>query len=292
MTFVMADCDTNLSLGNATVMIQDGQQIIRQPYTIRREDPSNGRCSSYLLFFSKGLANSYSRKAFLSGQQASYNLHQNTFAFGTLKDVNDALNAAEYIQGGLPDEKVDYQGNFYISVPGFSSQGNLAAGIYSDNIQISVFSLANNGDRLIEEVQPWSINLIVETSLNVSLVDEGGAYDASSTAKIMNFGFLQQNQELGVDLMVDANTTYQVRLSSLNNGNLAKGTNRVAYSLRVNGVNINLLGSSSTPVSVATGSPTNATPARYNLKAKITGTTDGKPAGDYEDTITITTIAN
>lgn len=286
-------CQHTITLGNATIQIQNAVQVIQQTYTVRREDPSNGRCSKYRLYFTKGLANSYQREAANStGERADYNLHQNILMSGTLKDFNDANSATEYVAGNTPNEKTDYTGSFFISVPGFAAQGSLSGGTYTDNIQIRVFSLDNNNDHTAEEVQPFSVNLLVNTTMEISLVDEGGIHNASSTAKILNFGNLATNQEMGADITVSSNTAYQVRLSSLNNGNLKRGTQTLAYQLRVNNVAYSMSSSASSPVSVATGSATGSNPARYNVKVKITGATTGLVAGDYEDTITITAIAN
>lgn len=286
-------CNTNLTLGNATIQVQNNIQVIAQSYSISRSDPSNGRCSSYRLYFSKGIANSYQRQAAnSSGARADYNLHQNIQMVGTLKDVNDANSSTEYIQGSTPNENVSYNGTFYISVPGLSSQGSLANGTYTDNIQIRVYSEKNNGDLLLEEVQPFSVNLIVSVNMEISLVDEGGIHNASSTAKILDFGNLATNQELGCDITVSSNTAYQVRLSSLNNGNLVRGSSTVAYQVRVNNTPYAMTSSASSPVTVATGVPTGTNPARYNVKVKITGTTTDNVAGDYADTITITAITN
>lgn len=291
--FAYADCDHNLTLSNATIQIQNGTQVIAQPYTIRRSDPSNGRCSNYRLYFSKGIANSYQREAAnSSGARADYNLHQNFLMFGTLKDVNDANSFLEYIQGSTNDENVTYNGVFYISLPGTNSQGTLSGGTYTDNILIRVYSVDNSGNQLLEEVQPFSVNIISNTTIEISLVDEGGAHNASSTSKILNFGNLATNQEMGADIMVRSNTAYQVRLSSLNNGNLVRSGSQIAYQLRVNNTVYNLSSSSGTPVSVGSGAANGTNPARFNVKVKITGTTTDKVAGDYEDTITITTIAN
>lgn len=288
-----ADCDHNLTLGNATIQIQNNTQVIAQSYTIRRSDPSNGRCSRYRLYFSKGIANSYQREAAnSSGQRADYNLHQNFFMFGTLKDYNDADNGLEYIQGNTNDENVTYSGVFYISVPGFTSQGTLAGGTYTDNIQIRVYSLDNNSNRELEEIQPYSVNLIVSVTMAISIVDEGGAHNDSSTAKVLDFGNLATNQEMGADITVSSNTAYQVKLSSLNNGVLKRSTSSLAYQLRVNNTAYSMVSSASSPVTVATGSANGSTPARYNVKVKITGSTSGLPAGEYTDTITITAIAN
>lgn len=286
-------CGHTLTLGNATIQIQNGLQVIQQAYTIRRTDSSNGRCSTYHLYFSKGLGNSYQRKAFnTGGQSADYNLHQNIQMSGTLKDVNDASSSTEFIEGSTPNENVDYTGYFYISVPGLSSQGSLAGGTYTDNIQIRIYSVKNNGTETAEGVKPFSVNLIANISMEISIVDEGGSHNSSSTAKTLDFGFLATNAELGADIMVSSNTSYQVRLSSLNNGALKLNAGAIAYQLRANNTVYNMGSSASTPVTVGSGPPNGSTPARYNIKIKITGSTSNLLAGQYTDTITITAIAN
>lgn len=286
-------CGHNLVLGNATIQIQNGSQVIAQDYTISRSDSSNGRCSSYKLYFSKGLANSYQRKAFnTGGQTADYNLHQNLQASGTLKDLNDAASNTEFILGTTPDDDVIYSGVFYISVPGLSSQGTLASGTFTDNIIIRVFSVRNNGTETFEENQPFSVNLLNNVNIEVSIVSEGGQHNPSSTALVLDFGNLATNAELGADIRVSSNTPYQVRLSSLNNGALTRNTSSLAYALMVNNTIYSLASSSSTPVTVGNGTATGSTPARFNVKVRITGGTSGLVAGEYTDTITITTIAN
>lgn len=286
-------CGHNLVLGNATIQIQNGNQVIAQDYTISRSDSSNGRCSSYKLYFSKGLANSYQRKAFnTGGQAANYNLHQNLQASGTLKDLNDAASSTEFILGSTPDEDVDYSGVFYISVPGLISQGTLASGTFKDNIIIRVFSVRSNGRETFEENQPFSVNLLNNISIEVSIVSEGGTHNPSSTAMVLDFGNLATNAELGADIRVSSNTPYQVRLSSLNNGVLKRNTSTLAYALRVNNTTYSMASSSATPVTVGTGTATGSTPARFNVKVRITGPTSGLVAGEYTDTVTITTIAN
>lgn len=288
------NCAHRITLTNATIQIQNGTQVVAQSYTVRQTGSNSDDCNRYRLYFSTGIANSYQREAQnTSGARVDYNLHNNLFMLGTLKDINDANSFFEYVQGNTPNRDVDYTGVFYISVPGLSSQGNIGGGTYTDNILIRIYAVHQNGSLgQLGEVKPFSVNILSNTTMAISIVDEGGAHDANSTVKVLNFGNLMTNAEMGADITVTSNTAYQVRLSSLNNGNLKRTTSSLPYQLRVNGTSFSLNSSATSPVTVATGVANGTTPTRYNVKVKITGDTTTLPAGDYEDTITITLMAN
>ena len=58
-------CDYHFNLENATYMADDSPQVIRQDIGVYRgQNSPSGRCDIYRLFFAKGLANDYQRKAF------------------------------------------------------------------------------------------------------------------------------------------------------------------------------------------------------------------------------------
>lgn len=288
------DCDFSLELSNATIEPSETLQVIQQDFTVRRESSSNGNCSRYRLFFGKGFANSYQRRAFSWYLQSyTYNLHQNINMSGVLKDFNDALNTTEYIQGNTPQRRTDYNNRFYISVPAISSQSNPRAGVYRDFVELSLYRLTNS-NRLYHELSRYfQVTINISYRIDISLVNEGDPFNKNSTSKVMDFGNLEVNQELGADIVVDSNTSYAIRMSSLNNGQLKNGSSSVTYSLRVGSNSVNLTNSSTNPVTVATGNgPTSEAGDRYNVKVRITNIPSNPDPGMYQDSITITAIAN
>lgn len=288
------ECDFRLSMPLTFAQPTSTAQTLQMQYTIERRDPSNGPCSYYRLYFGKGLANSYQRKAFnSSGQTYNYNLHQNVNLSGVLKERNDALNATEFIAGNTPDDDVEYTGNFFFALPTLSTQTNQRAGLYYDGVQVSIYRVESNGSVEFEKTQNFNVYINIPTSLNVSLVSEGDPFNISSTSKILDFGSLEENETLGADVIVNSNTPYQLRMSSFNNGKLSNGTSTINYQLSVNNNSVNLSSSKTSPVTIGTGSgPTSTSGTRYNTKVKILAVPDEAQTGLYTDSITITAIAN
>ncbi len=292
---VAKDCDYSFSVNNATIELLDSSQTVEQTVRIiRGQNSPSGRCRIYRIFFSKGLANSYQRKAFSTkGASLDYNLHSNINKAGILKEFGDAVSANEYLQGEAPEKLSTYSRSFFISAPGLANN-TMQAGTYSDLVQATLYGYNDNsGKYLFEETQNFTAVFRVPSRLQVSLLDEGGTFDPSSTSKILDFGVLEQNQERGVDLRVLSNGPYQLRLSSQNNGSLRQiSESTIAYALRVNGALISLGGSASGPVAIGSGGATPDAGHLYNLKVRITEITANKSAGLYQDVITITAIAN
>lgn len=286
------DCGLSLSLGNATIQATNTQQVIQQDFQVTRNHPNNNRCSNYVLYFSKGRANSYQRSAYNTlNQPYLYNLHSNINLSGILKDRNDAVAINEVVTGGTPNNGGTYNGSFFIAVTPTSL--NPYAGTFTDNIQVNLFRASDVNDQNLEAVYTFNVTIGIPTTINLSLVDEGGVFNPASTSKVMDFGDFVQNQEMGADLMVSSNTPYQIRFSSANNGVMKNLADSVNYQLKVNQTVINMQGSASAPVIVATsGTSSVAAGDRYNIRVKITDAPDSKSAGLYQDSITITAIAN
>lgn len=292
-TIFAAECNYNLTVSNATIQIEDSAQVVQQAFSVYRgQNSPAGRCRRYRVFFSKGLANSYQRNAFSLYGSINYNLHPAINMSGTLKDFSDAVTASEYIEGTAPEKNTVYSNRFFVSVPG-QNNNLLLAGTYVDILQVSIYGYnENSGKYLFDEAANLTTVFLVPKKVQVSLLDEGQAFDASSTSKTMDFGIMQQNQEKGADLRILSNGSYRLNLSSLNNGKLVQGTQSVTYSLRVNGSSVSLSSSANNPVQIGSGTITGQAGDLYNLKVKIGESVANKNAGLYQDVITITAIAN
>lgn len=293
--FGAQDCNYNFQLANATIEILDSSQVVQQNFTISRgQSSSDGQCRRYRVFFSKGLSNSYQRRAFsLWLGYLNYNLHPSVNQSGVLKDFGDAVTSSEFIEGTAQDRYNTYTNRIFISVPGTGS-AVLRSGTYYDVVQASIYGYnQNNGNYSFEENSNFTVVIYVPKKVYVSILDEGDIFDPSATSKVLDFGILEQNLEKGADLRVMTNGSYQLKLSSQNNGNLKSARNEtIAYALRVNGSPVSLTGTAGSPVSIGSGDTTTAQGDKYNLRIKITESTSNKSAGVYQDVITITAIAN
>jgi len=286
------NCVYTLNMQNATIEVLDSSQVIQQSFTLNRFNSNNITCKSYRVFFSKGLANSYQRRAFtLSGDALNYNLHRSVNLSGVLKEKNDAISANEYLEGTAPEKDTTYTNSFFISVPGKTGNA-FPAGYYTDVIQASLYTV-NDGNLIFEINDNVTILFLITQNVQVSIIDEGGTFDSGSTSKVIDFGYLTQNAEKGADLRVVSNGSYQLKISSQNNGQLKlPAGDLISYSLRVNGATINLGSSTGSPVQIGSGNATTNAGDLYNLKVKITEVTSNKSAGMYQDILTITAIAN
>lgn len=295
LSFSAIDCDFQVNLSNAVVNISESAQVVQQPFTIKRQGPNEAFCDSYRAYFSKGSANSYQRKAFNSnGDSLDYNLHQNISMIGSLKQYGDAFFLVEYLSGSTSTRNQTYNGRFFISVPGTSSQNSSVGGIFTDNVQVTFYGQHFISGQVLDGVQTFTVSIIVPTKISVSVVDEGAAHDASSTTKVINFGYLSINQEKAADIRVVSNTPYRIQMSSLNNGNLkhSASSNQIGYEMKINNNVVPLGSSMGAPVTVASGNKTNSAGDKFSARMKIKTDVANKAAGTYEDVITITAIAN
>lgn len=292
------DCDYSISLSNSTVQITDVDQIIQNELFVEHEKGSKGKrdCETYRVYFGKGLGNSYQRKAYSSsGRSINYNLHQQVNMAGILKEVGDALNQNEFIEGSAPNPSQRYQNSYYVSVPDIAEQNYPQSDSYRDTVQVSIYGYVDEKrDFVFEQSATLTLLFIVSDKVSISLIDEGGAFDASATAKVLDFGFLTQFQEKAVDLRVVSNTPYQVKASSTNNGRLRHTSlsATIGFGMKVNGTGIALGSSAGNPVTLGSGQQTSSSGDRFNLRFQILDGTTGLPAGLYQDQITITAIAN
>jgi hypothetical protein len=293
-SFAAQDCDYHLSLNNATIQVDDVSQAILQNMTITRGPFSSEKgCTRYRVFFSKGLANQYQRKAFsLWGSSLNYNLHSNINQSGILKEFGDALTANEYIEGFAYDRRTTYTNRFYVSTPGLAT-GAVKSGVFADIVQASIYSYDEKRERFeFEENIGFTALFVVSKLIGLSLVDEGGTFDENSTAKVLDFGILTTGAEKGVDLRVISNTTYRVNFSSQNGSALKNASGSLLkYGMKVNGVNVGL-GTAGSSVQVASGDETTSAGDRFNIKFTILDSTTNASSGLYQDQITITATAN
>lgn len=289
------ECHYQFSAENVTLMIGEHEQVVQQNMFINRGSNSpDGRCRKYRIFFGKGLANSYQRKAFSSsGKPYYYNLHNALNKIGILKDFGDATNTNEFVEGSAPSKFNTYTSRFYVAAPGFE-EATASSGTFYDVVQVSIYGYNENSrNYLFEDTANLTLIFIVTKKIEVSLIDENGTFDPNSTSKVMDFGVITQGEEKGADLRVVSNTPYQVKISSMNNGVMKLNSNAtISYTMKVNGSTVGLSNSAGSPITIGPGWSTSSAGDRYNLKVRITGNPQNMPAGLYQDAITITAIAN
>lgn len=286
------DCDFNVTFSQVTTQVLETEQVLQNGINLYRGKDPLGICATYRLFFSKGSAQSYQRTARANGYSINYNIHNNINKAGILKEQPDALSAQEWVDMIAPDKYTSYQVPFYISVPDLFTQNYPPKGTYTDNLNVVVW-VVKNGNYNFDAATNLAISIIVPTRLDISLVDEGGTFDANSVNKVFDFGNLSQNQVMRADLIVRSNTPYRLKMTSQNGSKLKQGSvGSVNYLITSNGNNVDV-SNGNTEVIFANGNGTAGVNGdRFALAVKINEATTNKVAGLYQDTITITAIAN
>lgn len=254
---------------------------------------TKGRCKSFDIGFSTGLAGNYNRRMFSGSNYITYNLYKDNLTGTPLKTLNDASNDSELVIVNFPKKAdtvktVTFEGRFPFPNDGRSF---LAKANYLDTISVTVINKQGNSIALTSSFQ---VNLNIPPEVNVSLVDAGNPYDPSANNYTMDFAVLNQGAVKNVDLKVKSNAGYTLSARSTNGGALKHKTKSdlITYDFKVSGTTKTFPGPNG---SIPLGSGVGVTPVNgvnFPVSITITGNPSSKIAGIYEDTIYITASSN
>lgn len=246
---------------------------------------------SYFLTFGYGSGTSEATRALRqSAFQWPFNLYKDASLSQVLRDFGDVSSVDHVVSGsfpqapGLKEQVVSYRPVLN------QSNSYLRFGLYSETFTISLYE-GTIGSATFRRSRSMTLRYTAPKKIDLSLVGPGGAFNLVSTTRLMDFGpSMTAGQTEAADLLVRYNAGYRVKLSSLRNGVMKHQTQpkTIPYTFIFNGTTINLAGSSSTPVTVTSG--TGVAPvggARFPIQAQI-GSLAGASAGTYEDEITVT----
>lgn len=210
---------------------------------------------------------------------------------GIIKHFPQISSSGDIISGSFPDGDNDPQFYDFTIYPRLGNLDYQKFGRYEDDFTMRVYEGTFGGSNSQEDAEGFRVRYDMSQKIDLSLVNTGSAFDASSTSKSLNFGILYTNQQMGFDLVVKYNAGYRIRFSSLNNGNLKifSGSNTIPYTLTMAGNPVNLVGSSGNPVQVAQGSGVSIAGGLRSAGLFTIGTVaPTQQAGNYSDTITVT----
>ncbi|MCK6593868.1 MAG: spore coat U domain-containing protein [Bacteriovoracaceae bacterium] len=283
-------CDYDLDVPPLVYTLTGNPVIIPKTLELERDDNS-GPCAQYFLGFTRGWAPNYNRYAtnLSNGNKIYYNLYKNAGGTQVLKNPSDITSNNDVLMGQIAkNEELDL--TYYFSVSPYSSATLPRAGTYVDYVQVQAYSGKWWAINSYEGYKNIAVQIIVPKMAAISLVDTGASFDPADTYQVLDFGELEQNEQMSFDLMVVSNAGYSVTFSSnnlgvLKNTTVLSGNNTIQYELYVNNTLRNL--SSSTIVANGAGttpSSGNRIPVRVKIK-----NVDNKEPGTYSDYITITT---
>lgn len=283
------NCGYEISMGSFMAAIQDQPQTLAHSLSLTRGSNSSN-CENYHIYFGKGQANSYQRRAYSGSSSVPYNLFRAINQGNVLKDFGDA-GPNEFITGAAASRNVPYTSTWYVGVSDLDAMFSSPPGVYTDVVPVHIYRVRNNGQITHQTTRYLTLSFNLPRYAELSLVPENAPHNPSSTSFVMDFGELQPQEVLGADLRVVGNVGFGVMMSSMNGGKLLGGSNSVPYQISVANRGYFTLSPAGAQYMVATRqSGTNTSGERYNLKVRI-GHFSNLPGGDYQDVITITVQA-
>ncbi|GEM_PF-6146862 len=263
-------------------------QSIAVDVDIYRFTTSN-QCKQFDLGVSSGSANSYSRKLYNGTSTLNYNIYNDDSTSTALRSVNDAQNNNQRVRFKMDNffKKI----TLYVRLPYWGNSTSLENGLYTDTTQVQVYPRGNNTGGSSSNL---ITNLNVQSDVNISLVGRGGQYDENQTSYSLDFGTMTAGKMRSFDLIVKSNTGYRINVSSEYDGSLAHNENssyKVGYNFSVNGSNMSLVGSKSSPKQIYASSSASQNGEVIEVDISLLSTSN-KLSGTYTDYIYFTAISN
>ena len=164
-------------------------------------------------------------------------------------------------------------------------------GVYTDIIVADLYKNSVSGSP--EDSESITISITVESSVNISIVDAGAGYNATTSNYGMDFGTLSEGEFLEADAVARANTTYTISIYSYNGSRMKHETvdEYVPYSLSIDNNSVNVT-TPMTPVNAVMNAPlTPSTGTAHPIKVTI-DSYGWVPSGDYEDNLVLEIMGN
>ena len=167
----------------------------------------------------------------------------------------------------------------------------VSVGVYTDIIVADLYNNTISGSP--EDSENITISITVEPSVNMSIVDVGAGYNASTTSYDMDFGSLSEGEFLEADAVARANTPYTISIYSYNGSRMKHETvdEYVPYTLSVDNNSVDVT-TPMIPVNIITNAPmTPSTGTAHQIKV-IIDSYGWVPSGDYEDNLVLEIMGN
>lgn len=281
------NCNFTFTSSNFVAEIDTAEQAVSHPLRIRRGSNSNN-CRNVRLFFTRGRANQYSRKAYNGNKIVPYNLYKESSLNNILKDYGDA-GANEYLDLELARSSITYDIDFFVKVVDLDSVFSNGPGYYNDLIEVKLYLVRANGQEVYQTSTYINIQIIIPRYAELSLGPMGSPHDPSSTQHIMSFGNLSTGKTAQAALNVKSTVSFGVYMSSLNGSVLKKGASEIPYTINVNQAGHRSLTNPGQSYYITQRNI--STPVNYEvfpIEARI-GTMPSNPdTGEYSDVITVT----
>lgn len=292
----------NLSVDSVTniTFVWDGlEQAVTGNWQISRDQSGDNDCRDFHITFTTGNSPDYNRYLILQGGGSTnldYNLFTKQNQNNILKDHPSAVKS-EVLEEKFKKNEVVLSGTFEAGLAAPPSIAALEAGSYQDTVTMKVYKGNFNGSQVLSTTEDVIVSIEVPTSIELSIVDSGSTFILGNKNRSIDFGVIDSTVKTeDFDLLVQSNSSFTIKASSVNDGELAHSTSpsyKIPYSFFVNNIQQSLSGSSGSPIQIGVGSGSTSNPdgERFPLRVEISNSTNTL-SGVYADAIQITVETN
>jgi len=303
-----ADCGYVLSVPTFSYGLGATNPTMQGTFTLTRTKNGGPKCDTYFVAFTTGWSNDLNNRRLTNTSTSNaflyYNLYKNSNSTGILKDANGTITSPNEVLFGSIERDQTVTLNYYFTLAPTNAGIPPRAGVFEDHVNVQVYqgSYLPNGNYGLEDNKILNLYVNVATSIAISLVDTNAPHNSAQTSKTLDFGALEENEEMSFDVRLVSNTPHILYVSSVNNGKMKRvGGNgsgsaanaEIAYEFYGN--------NSSSPTWLGSSSSNNvgllwnydSTPAggtRYPVRIKIKSVTNKTP-GDYQDSLTLSVVS-
>lgn len=247
----------------------------------------------YFVTMTAGSYGSFAQRKMAKGAaRLDYNIYTAASKTAVIKDPGAS---GEQIAGNF-SSSLSSQTNthhFYWTItPGQVVRGGMPR--FQDTVTIKLYAGLLLGIYTQVDTEVMTVQSKVESSIDLSLVNTGSAFNASDTTQTVNFGTLTTGGLQSYDTLVRSNEGYKISVQSQKKQKLehqSLSSAAIPYSFTFGGAAIDLTGGTAVEAAASSG-VTPATGDRFTTNVTIGTVTGGEPPGTYEDVLTVTVTAN
>lgn len=252
-------------------------------------------CDYFITVSAGSSGNANQRRMLRGAEQLDYNIYTTAAKTAVVKPLGSA-GAGEVVTGLFPallGVGQSQNKSFFWTIPPQQVRSGSATRFQDGSLTVTLYAGLLLG--LYQQVDTRSITFQtrVESSMDLSLVDTGGAFNLGDTAQTVDFGTLSSGAVRSYDTLVRSNNAYRVTLQSQNAQRLQhvmQPGHYVPYNISMDGVSVDLSGGNAVQALARSG----VTPAagdRLQTQITIGSMTGIENPGNYSDVITVTVSA-
>lgn len=252
-------------------------------------------CDYFITISAGSSGNATQRRMTRGADRLDYNIYTTAAKTSVIKPLGSA-GAGEVLTGLFPALLGVFQTqtkDFYWTIDPQQVQQSSMTRFQDTSLTVTLYAGILLGLYQAVDTRSITFQARVESSMDLSLVDTGGAFNIGDTSQTVDFGTLSTGALRSYDTLVRSNNAYRVTLQSQNAQRLQHAMQPgqyVPYQISMDGIAVNLTGGNAVQALTRSG----VTPAagdRLQTQITIGSMTGVENPGNYSDVITVTVSA-